>query len=910
MKLFNALARLFGRRRVEAEMDEEMQFHLEHLTERYVNRGLAPAAARRAALREFGGIDQTKEEVRDAWGARLLQDLARDLRYAVLSLRRTPGFTAIAVVTLALGISVNTVMFAFVRDAVLQPLARNDARNLVAVYTSRADADRGWRYFSYPEVEALAEQTDVFANVAAYTFDVTAIGTGRDQNLQRRVVGMVSHSYFDLLGVTPHAGRFFSPDESRPNASIPVAVADYGYWERAGQPANFIGSTVRVKQRDYTIVGIAPRGFLGLSSSVGPDLWLPLGEAHHIVDGDFDNPNYHRLSPIAQLAPGLSAEAARARLPAVTQNLWNQTAPNEDRQLLIGAPSTNDLQDDQPNDESFMGLFATLSLGLSAVVLVVACLNLANLLLARGAARRKEIAVRLSLGASRFRIVRQLVTETFLLALMGGTLGLLLSTWVDHMLMQLSADAFAVSQFSFNVRPFVDTTTLLATLGFSAFATLVSSLGPALRLTRPSLITDIKATPEGGADASRSGRFFSLSNLLVVAQIACSLALLFSAALFLGSVRHARHADRGFDPAQQVVANLDYRITDMDTEQIAARQQTVLTRLRERYGADAVATASNIPYNFDLSRRSVYPLDALAQANPETGEPRRQRAGYTTVSGGYFDLLDIQVLRGRTFNATESTDPAGPRVVVIDQQLATFLYGDADPIGQRLYLDKEALNSGDTRLSHEVIGVVRSPRDHVFNEPPARLYRPLVQDPSPNLFVHLRQPDPIAALPDVRRTLDELEPLAPLLAVRPLASYVEQHLSTLVIEICGLVFGLLGAIALVLAVAGVYGVKAHQIARRTREIGIRLAIGASPRRVVRQIVRQGLAQAAVGLAIGLGLAFLAGQVLASMLLQGTSGQSLMLLGSAAVLATAVFLATWIPARRAARVDPAVTLKSE
>lgn len=908
--LMRRIIRLFSRRKIEHELDEEMAFHLEQSIERNLERGMSPDQARREALMAFGGVEQSKETCRDAWGTRLVQELIRDSIYALRSLRRSPGFTFIAVLTLGLGIGVNAVMFSFVRDTVLRPLVRDSQLNLTSIYNGREGADRNFRHFSYAEYAILRESNDLFEDVAASYFGIRAVG--RKGDLQRRFVGVASENYFELIGIQPLQGRFFNAAESQPAASIPVVVANYGLWERLGRPADFVGSTIRVKQRDYTVIGITPKGFVGLHASIGPDVWLPLGEANQFSDRRLHTAGFQPFSVVARLAPDLTMETAKIRLPAVNQRINAQALPEDNgpRQLVLAAPSRMNLGNSSPSNEGFLNLFAMLSMGLASTVLIVACLNLANMVLARGAARQREIAIRLSLGASRWRVIRQLTTEGLMLSMFGGAVGLMLSFWANSALQRLSSETFAAGNFALSVYSFIDIPIICATFGFCLVATLASSLGPALRATRPNLVDDLKQQGGEVASTSRWRRFFSLGNGLVIAQIALSLTLLFSASLFVRSSWKARTMDLGYQTKDQIVANLDYRMTELEPDAIGRRQTALLDHMTAINGAGRAALASNIPYNFELSGREVFPASSSSTDSATDKTQPRVRAGHTAVSQDYFSLLDITVLKGRTFTFAESTSTESPKVAIIDERVAKLLFGEKEAIGQRVFISSKHAATGDLTKTLEVVGVVRSHRDSVFSDPPPRIYRPLGQVHAPNIYLHVGVSQTRQSMDTLRQELRTFDPVTPVLFVRPLASFVEKNINMLLIELAGTVFGLFGGIALFLAIVGVYGVKSHAVAKRTREIGIRMALGARPQQVMALILRQGAQQTAVGLLIGIGVSLAAGKVLAGMIYQASGSDGPVLVGSAFILAFAVLFACWIPARRATKVDPATTLRSE
>ncbi len=592
---------------------------------------------------------------------------------------------------------------------------------------------------------------------------------------------------------------------------------------------------------------------------------------------------------------------------------FNDALPEDNgpRQISITPPSRVGFSNNSPGNESYLNIFAALSTGLAITVLVVACLNLANMVLARGASRQKEIAIRLSLGASRGRIIRQLSTEGLLLSILGGAVGLFMSFWAGEAMLITAQNAFASSKFVLSIYPYFDASMVGATFAFCLLATLASSLGPALRITRPNLVADLKQSGASAASSSKWRRFFSLGNNLVILQIALSVALLFAASLFVRSSGKAATLDLGFQTDGQVVANLDYALSELNAEEIPARQNELLRHITSQAGEGNVALASSIPYNFDLSFRPLYRADGSREATEDDPFGQKSWAGFNAVSEHYFDVLGINVLRGRTFTFAETTHLDEPAVAIIDDGLAKQMFGEADALGQRIFIDKTDAASGDHSRTVEIVGIIRSPREEVFRDnPPARIYVPLTQGSPKNIYLHVTTADPVSEVATLRRQLREFDSATPLLFVRPLASFVEKNINTLVVELAGVVFGVFGIIALLLAVVGVCGVKSHAVSKRTREIGIRMALGAQPREVMQLILRQGFTQTLVGVGIGVALSIGAGKVLSSMVFQSNAADSLALIGSALILAAAVLAACWIPARRATKVDPATTLRSE
>jgi putative ABC transport system permease protein len=825
------------------------------------------------------------------------------MRHALRSLSKSPGFTTIAIFTLALGLGVNAITLSWVRDAVLRPLLRDRQAKVVTLHTAQENL-REFRPFSHDEFAALRGSHEVFSDVAAMHYSVHPIGRG--EVLRRRMVGLVSENFFTLLQAQPAQGRVFSSEESRPGARIPVVVASHAFWQRLGAPANFLGSALWINRRDYTVIGVMPPGFGGLHATIGPDIWVPLGEAEELAGWDLLQPGATQLLLVGSLQPDLSLETARSRLPAIERRLEALPRADQDpRRVIIEPPARFSLGSARPEEEGFLNVFASIAMGLSITVLLVACLNLANMLLARGMARRKEIAIQLSLGAGRARVIRQQLTEGLLLSLAGGAVGLLFCLWCGDYLDRKSAEAFSAGFFALNSHPFIDPTLIAAIFAFCLVATLISSLGPALRNTQLNLIDELKLQPGDPAASGRWNRFFSLRHCLVMAQLALSLALLFSAGLFIRGAWAARAIDFGFQPAGRFATFLDHG-AHLSSNEIRRRQQAILERAATLPGVKHAALASNVPYNFELSWRPVF-------ASNLTGDKTRPGfpAGYTAVSHGYFATLGIPLLRGRDFTRAEATESGGPFVAVIDTTLARTLFGDADPLGRHFFVNQADAQADRLERAVEVIGIVNSPRDDVFTEnAPPRFYRPLGQAPEKHVYLHVSAPHASAITGTLRAELRALDPELAALPIQPLSDFIDKNINTLTVDLAGTVFGGFGLVALVLAVVGVYGVKAHAVARRTREIGIRLALGAQTSDVMRLIMKQGVWQTLTGLFVGMLLAFGAGKILSHMLYRISPLDPFAFGLSAIVLTAAALLACWLPARRATRIDPIIALRME
>jgi len=843
-----------------------------------------------------------------------------DLRYALRQLVKSPGFTTMAVLSLALGLGVNATMFSFVRSMVLQPLIRNRRERLVSLYTAGRGANRDFRFFSYPEFQAIRASRNVFSDVAAIGFSTCVVG--RSGNLKHTLVGLVSENYFAILHVQPIEGRFFSTDEARAGAEDPVAVATYALWQRLGHPEHFIGSQIQINSRPYTVIGITPPGGDGLSS-VGPDVWLPIGMARLIwgdsnTTVDFLNARTYRFSLIGCFQAGVSFENAHDRLATIDRRL---NAPpigiiNDPRELVLAPPPRLSLHASKPQNEGFLVPFALIAMVLAATVLIVASLNLANLLLARGVSRKKEIAIRLALGASRWRIVRQLLSESVLLALAGGLIGMLLSYASQVYLHRLIATDFAAAQFDLDVHHTTDIGDIAAIIVLCFASAIMFGLGPALRISRVNLVDDLKRQPEQPSEGGRWNRFFSPRHRLMMMQIALSLMLLFSAGLFVRSSRKAINFDPGFEKTGELVVNIDYVDPNLTSVAIARREQATLDCAVDLPGIASAALASAVPFNFDNDFRRVFSAEAdtaALNADDKTIHAAPS-AAFTAVSLGYFKTLEIPLIKGRDFTEAESTIAGGHKVAIIDERLAQALFGGKNPIGQHITTNAADANSNRPDRGIEIVGIVRSPHETAFEAAaPYRIYCPLGQRPSSNIYLQIRVSDP-STMPEVlnrlRRELASLDSDNPVLLAQPLADFIDKNVDLLMVHIAGMVFGVSGAIALLLAVIGVYGVKAHAVVRRTREIGIRIALGAEPADIFALIIKQGILQTLVGVSVGIVLAVIMGRLLAKMLYHVNPLDPVALAVAAIILMCTVIFACYMPARRATKVDPAVTLRVE
>jgi putative ABC transport system permease protein len=844
-----------------------------------------------------------------------------DFRFALRQLRKSPGFTSVAIVTLALGIGVNSAIFALVNGVVLRPVIPLRAEEVVNVFTARQNATRDYRQFSHTEYRDLRENSgDLFVDLAALEFAVA--GIGRDHEMRRSFAFLTSENFFSLTGVQPLRGRFYTAEECRPNANMPVVVASYAFWKRMGGRNDFVGSNLQINGQPYTVIGITPDGFSGVSALVAPDIWLPLGVHSHLGSAfadsealhDLAEPKNYALNLTGRLQSGLTIAAAKSRLPALTQR-FNAIQPSDaegGRDLQIQTPSRFSIST-SPQDDGPVTLIGTLLMGMAGAVLLIASLNLANMLLARGTARSKEIALRLAVGASRWRIVRQLLCEGLLLAICGGLVGLVVSVWCNDLLLHSLARLLGSMNFSFVVKLRPDATVLAVTFLFCLIATVLFSLGPALKATKADLVNDLKQQIGEPARIGRFSRFFAPRHISVMAQIALSFMLLFSAGLFFRGALKASGLNPGFVAAGDLVSELDFSLVKKGPVEARRLMFAAVQRARDLPGVQTAALGTMLPYgNFTNSRRIMSMREALP-TDPKAPDPGAG-ALYTAITPGYFDAIGVKLLRGRDFTQAEAENKDLPRVAIIDDEMAKKIFPNTEAVGQHIRYTQPPKDGSPNDLL--VVGVVSSHRHDVQNDTlNRRLFVPLAQGYNGNVYLHVRlgtkDRDVVAAfIPTMRQALRGVDPDLPLLSIAPFVDLTEKSVGLWIVRLGALLFGAFGGIALLLAVIGVYGVKAYAVACRTREIGIRMALGAHRRDIFALIMRQGAMQTALAVAIGLLLCLGAGRILSQILYEVSPGDPFALVASGAVLAAAALLACFFPARRATHVEPLKALRTE
>jgi putative ABC transport system permease protein len=847
--------------------------------------------------------------------------MIQDFKFALRQLLKAPGFTTIAVLTLALAIGVNSAIFALVHSVVLHSAVPLRPNEVVNIFTARQNASHDYRQFSYNEYRDLRDNGgEVFADVTALEFAVA--GIGRDHEMRRSFAFLTSENYFSLMGTRPFRGRFYNAEECKPNANIPVVVASYGFWKRMGGRNDFVGSTLQVNGQPYTVIGIAPDGFSGANILIAPDIWLPLGTRSQLgsafgdseVTHDLMNPKNYTFNLTGRMRPGLTIETAKSRLPVLAQRLTAIQPQDSEgaRELQIQTPSRFSLST-QPEDDGPITLIATLLMAMAGAVLLIACLNLANMLLARGTARSKEIAVRLAVGASRWQIVRQLLCEGLLLALCGGAIGLVLSTWCNDLLVQQFLRLLGSTNFSLVVKLRPDATVLTITFLFCLVATMLFSLGPALKATKADLVNDLKQQVGEPARIGRVSRFFAPRHISVMVQIALSLMLLFAAGLFFRGALKAAGLNPGFVAAGDLLTEFDFSLIKKEPADSRRTIFAMLQRVRELPGVRATAVGTMLPYSdFTNARRILRAKDKMPN-DPKAPDPSVNSL-FTAITPGYFDALGVKLLRGRDFTQAECENKDARRVAIIDEEMAMKLFPNEDAVGQHIRYTQPPKDGAPNDL--EIVGVVSKHRHSVDNETlTRRLFVPLAQGYNGQIYMHVRlnslDRNAVAAfIPTLRQTLQGIDADLPLLQMTPYVDLMERSPNLWIVKLGAMLFGAFGCIALMLAVVGVYGVKAYAVACRTREIGIRMALGAHRGDVFALIMRQGAMQTLLAIAVGLLLSLAIGRVLSQILYGVSPNDPFALIISSLMLTVAALLACFLPARRATWINPITALRTE
>jgi predicted permease len=903
-ELVSRIRGLFGQPALDRRLEEELRFHLDMEAEKNRERGMNSEDARAAAQRAFGGTEQIKEIYRQRRGLPMLETLLKDLQYAVRGLRRNPGFAAIVVISLALGIGANTAIFTLIDAVMLRSLPVRSPDELVSV----GDASRPTAFwtggpmadvFSYPLYRRLRDENQVFTGLLA-SGKTGRIDVGTANGAAEEAYGrLVSDNYFEVLGISPVIGRAFSSQDDQRVGVESVVVISYDYWvNRFGRSFDIPGSTLRINGSPFTIIGVAPPHFSGEVVGSPTDIWIPLSMQPQVNPGDsrLDKRDSNWLLCMGRLKPGISVRRARAEITTLVQNAlidYEGASKSPDKLREIRSEKV----DVQPGNKGFSWirkhdapLLFTL-MAMVGLVLLITCANVANLLLARGTNRQKEISMRLALGADRRRIVRQLLTESALLAGAGGIVGVFLASWGSQLLSQLASSASGLNPIPFEVDTHPNATVLGFNAALSALTVILFGLVPALRSTRVDLAPALK---ENAQSVSR-GRW-RLGRLLVIGQLALSVIVLMGAGLFARSMVHLNSLDIGYSRSNVVVMAVNLAGSGYPPSQGLPVTRRLIEFLAAMPGVAGATVSSNGIFSHLDSNTDSLQVEGFVPTRKDDS-----RSSFDQVGPQYFKVLGVPMVAGREFD--EHDNASTSNVAIINETMARFYFGKSDPLGKYL-------RNGNDRYT--VIGVVKDMRErNLKSDTERRFYGPLSQstDPIQTLNFEIRTRSPAAPMiAAIRREIRSFDPNLKVSSIEPVSVLIDQDLNG--DRLIAKLSGFFGILVLLLAANGLYGVISYTTVRRTNEIGLRMAIGADRGDIIRMVLRETAVLIAAGVVLGLPAALAAARLIAATLSGVSPSDPSTLAFVGLVLLIVGLLAAFIPAARASRVDPMAALRQE
>jgi len=887
---------LFHVKQSENELEAELRFDIVQRIDTNMRAGMTREEAELNARREFGSIALAKEECRDERGTQVFEQTWQDIRFGLRMLRKSPGFTATAILTLALGIGANTAIFSMMDTVILQSLPIRNPNELVVISsvtprTGQSDS------FSYPMYQDIRDKNDAFDGVIAVGgVQMNVSYAGESEHVRGR---LVSGNYFEVLGVHAWIGRLFTQDDDRIPGANPIAVLSYGFWERRfGKDPSLIGKTILLNEHAMTVTGIAAPGFYGTELSDAPDVYVPLMMTlvfNPLPANRMQSHTHQWLTLMARRKSGVSMAQAQASMEV----LYQQLRQTEAKQLMVGESDFARKQffarviQVSPGNQGFGRLQQTMSQPLAmlftvtGIVLLILCANLANLLLARASARGQETAVRLALGAGRFRLLRQWLTESLLISILGGAAGILVGMWVKAALV-----GFIPTSFRNNLSTPFGWRVFAFTFLISVIVGAIVGLAPAIRASKSSTALTLRGESRTSVSG---GKIFSLRGALIVLQVALSLPLLIGAGLFLRSLVNLRSIDTGFDKDHVLLATLNPALSGYTPEATRNFYSQLLAQIRVVPGVQAATVSTESPISGSWDSNGI----VVEGYVPRPDE--NMSVNTADIAPQFFQALGIPFVAGRDFSEKDAGN--SPKVAIINESMAHYFFGNSNPIGKKIGLDKIP--------DAEIVGVVRDAKYAQLREKQLRhFYIPMLQQPRLyDMTLQVRAAgDPAALTEMVRARVKSLDSHLPLYDVKTLAAQIDDSLiPERLITWLSTIFGLL---ATLLAAVGLYGVVAFSVTRRTREIGVRIALGALPGDVLWLFLKQMAVLVGAGVVIGAGAALAATRLLGTMLYDVKPADPLAFIAAAAVLIATATLAAYLPARRATRVDPMTALRYE
>jgi predicted permease len=881
------------RKQMLEDLDQDIRDHIERETQDNIARGMPPEEARCAALRKFGNVTRVQEDTREVWSFVWLEQLLQDIRYGLRMLYKFPGVTAVVVIALALGVGANTAIFSIVNGFLLRPLPVPSPEQITILAMQQKDAPIGSSGFSYPEFVDFRGQADVFSDVFGVALSSVQL-TAEDQSDQC-YANFVSGNFFSTLGVKAAWGRLILPSEGETPGGRSLAVLDYSYWQRRfNSNPNVVGSRVRINGKSATIIGVAPRQFHGMFSIFATDIYLPMSSVS-LDESDnlfWTSRDRRRILGFGRLKPGIRLREAQSTLDVISARLASQY-PATDQWFTVRAVPEKSARPIPYANNSFVaisGLFVVLA----AFVLLLACLNVENILLARGTARQREMGIRAALGAGRTRLMSQMLTESILLALLGGSAGILLGIWANRWIGSIHVKNIPLrldSSLDWRVFIFAAASVLLAGI--------VVGILPALRASPADVNSILRQRPPGPHRQSRGIDHPTLRNLLVVAQVAGSLVLLVAAGLFVRSLQRVQRFDLGFDPENVLNVIMDPHEIGYDEARTTAFYRELEAKTSALPGVESASLASYVPMGGFPTRAPIVP-----QGHPTPPGTQAPEVLFNCIDPPYFKTMRISLLRGRNF-ADSDTASASP-VAIINQTMANRFWPREDAIGKRFSMN------GDTGPFAEVVGLTGDGKYHNIGEDTMPFfYVPLSQNFVSKRALQVRtlvRPESLAG--PVKELVAGLAHDLSIMDTETMKQFLDGALGFLGFRLAATLAAVLGIIGLILAVVGVYGVVSFATSQKTRDIGIRIALGANSRDILNLVWLQAVRMVTAGVAIGITISWALTRSMKHLVVGISTSDPITYVAVSVLLLIVALIACYIPARRAMQVDPIVALRYE